>query len=91
MSNSESPAYYAQLYQKHGLEGGHVIKLGKGNDEAARDALHAWPRGLQIGGGITEANVVEIWQAGADSAAIISDLLGADDVPEKVKRILALR
>jgi thiamine-phosphate pyrophosphorylase len=42
-------------------------------------------------GGITETNVVEIWQAGADSAAIISDLLGADDVPEKVKRILALR
>jgi thiamine-phosphate pyrophosphorylase len=42
-------------------------------------------------GGITEANVVEIWQAGADSAAIISDLLGADDVPEKVKRILGLR
>ena len=42
-------------------------------------------------GGITEANVVEVWQAGADSAAIISDLLGADDIAEKVKRILALR
>jgi thiamine-phosphate pyrophosphorylase len=42
-------------------------------------------------GGITEANVAEVWRAGADSAAIISDLLGADDVPDKVKRILALR
>ena len=42
-------------------------------------------------GGITEANVAEVWQAGADSAAIISDLLGADDVADKVKRILALR
>ena len=42
-------------------------------------------------GGITEANVAEVWQAGADSAAIISDLLGADDVPDKVKRILALQ
>ena len=41
-------------------------------------------------GGITEANVAEVWQAGADSAAIISDILGADDVADKVKRILAL-
>ena len=42
-------------------------------------------------GGITEGNVKQVWQAGADSAAIISDLLGADDVADKVKRILALR
>jgi thiamine-phosphate diphosphorylase len=41
-------------------------------------------------GGITEANIAEVWQAGADSAAIISDLLGADDVAEKVKRIISL-
>jgi thiamine-phosphate pyrophosphorylase len=40
-------------------------------------------------GGITEANVAGVWQAGADSAAIISDILGADDVASKVKRILA--
>lgn len=42
-------------------------------------------------GGITEANVNEVWRAGTDSAAIISDLLAADDVADKVKRILALR
>lgn len=41
-------------------------------------------------GGITEANVAEVWQAGADSAAIISDLLGADDIADKVKKVLAL-
>ena len=40
-------------------------------------------------GGITEANVDEVWQAGADSAAIISDILGADDIVTKTKRILA--
>ena len=40
-------------------------------------------------GGITEANVNEIWQAGADSAAIISDILSAGNVAEKVERILA--
>ena len=42
-------------------------------------------------GGIAEANVAEVWQAGADSAAIISDLLSADDIAAKVKRILAHR
>jgi thiamine-phosphate diphosphorylase len=40
-------------------------------------------------GGITEGNVNEVWQAGADSAAIISDILGADDIVTKTKRILA--
>lgn len=42
-------------------------------------------------GGITENNVTQVWEAGAAAAAIISDLMGADDVAGKVKRILALR
>jgi len=40
-------------------------------------------------GGITEQNVEQAWQAGADSAAIISDILGADDIVAKVRRLLA--
>jgi thiamine-phosphate diphosphorylase len=42
-------------------------------------------------GGINEQNVREVWQAGADSAAIISDILGADEVAAKVSRILESR
>jgi hypothetical protein len=38
-----SSSYYAELYREHALEGAHVIKLGPGNDEAAREALRAWP------------------------------------------------
>lgn len=41
-------------------------------------------------GGITEQNVVQVWKAGADAAAIISDLMGAEDVDGKVRRILSL-
>jgi thiamine-phosphate pyrophosphorylase len=41
-------------------------------------------------GGITESNVTSAWQAGADGAAIISDILSANDIVSKVKRILAL-
>ncbi|HEY1235274.1 MAG TPA: thiamine phosphate synthase [Candidatus Binatia bacterium] len=39
-------------------------------------------------GGITEGNVQEVWQAGADSAAIISDILQDDDPGAKASRIL---
>ncbi|MGH7798885.1 MAG: thiamine phosphate synthase [Candidatus Binatia bacterium] len=39
-------------------------------------------------GGITENNVVQVWQAGATSAAIVSDILRAEDIPAKVARIL---
>jgi thiamine-phosphate pyrophosphorylase len=38
-------------------------------------------------GGITEANAAEVWQAGADSAAIISDILAGEDITAKVQRI----
>ena len=41
-------------------------------------------------GGITEKNVGKVWKAGADSAAIISDLMGAEDTTAKVRKILAL-
>jgi thiamine-phosphate pyrophosphorylase len=39
-------------------------------------------------GGISEQNVQHVWQAGANSAAIISDILKADDIPAKVTRLL---
>jgi thiamine-phosphate pyrophosphorylase len=41
-------------------------------------------------GGINEQNVVDVWQAGADSAAIISDLMGAENVAAKARTILDL-
>ena len=42
-------------------------------------------------GGINEQNVEQVWQAGADSAAIISDILGAEDIAGKVARISLAR
>lgn len=54
------------MYRKNNLVGGHVIKLGPGNDEAARQALAAWPTGLQVGGGIQVSNAQEWIDAGAE-------------------------
>jgi len=43
-------SWFAELYRRDGLTGGHIIKLGPGNDAAALEALAAWPGGMQIGG-----------------------------------------
>ena len=42
-------------------------------------------------GGITETNIIDVWRAGADSAAIISDILKAENIAAKVSAILARR
>jgi thiamine-phosphate pyrophosphorylase len=39
-------------------------------------------------GGINESNVAEVWKAGADAAAIISDLMAAEGPARKVRKIL---
>lgn len=64
--SSHPSAYFAHLYRENDLKGAHVIMLGPGNNEAAREALAAWPGGLQVGGGITDANAQEWIDAGAD-------------------------
>jgi len=65
-------AWFAQLYKKDGLQGGHVIMLGPGNDAAAREALAAYPGGLQIGGGITIDNARQYLDAGASHVIVTS-------------------
>lgn len=68
---SQHPAaYYAELYKKHDLRGGHVIMLGPGNDTAAREALAAWPQSLQIGGGINDGNAKTWIDAGAERVSL---------------------
>ena len=70
--SDRAPAWFAQLYRRDGLTGGHVIKLGPGNDAAARQALAAWPRGLQLGGGVTAANARDWLDAGASHVIVTS-------------------
>lgn len=67
-----SPAWFAELYKKDGIRGGHVIMLGKGNEQAAKAALAAYPGGLQVGGGITADNAKEYLDAGASHVIVTS-------------------
>ncbi len=70
---SERPAsWFADLYRKDNLRGGHVIMLGPGNEASARDALRAYPGGLQIGGGISADNAPQWLDAGASHVIVTS-------------------
>lgn len=65
-TSDDPAAYFAELYKKNNLTGAHVIMLGPGNDAAAREALAAWPNGLQVGGGIKDSNAKYWVDAGAE-------------------------
>lgn len=70
---SERPAsWYAELYKKDGLKGGHVIMLGPGNENAAMEALRAYPGGLHVGGGINLQNAKDYLDAGASHVIVTS-------------------
>lgn len=75
---SERPAeWFAELYAKDQLTGGHVIQLGPGNESAARKALSAYPGGLQLGGGIRPDNAISWIEAGASHVIATSCLFDA--------------
>ena len=70
---SERPSrWFAELYRRDQLAGGHVIMLGPGNETAARDALAAFPGGLHIGGGINLDNARAWLDAGASHVIVTS-------------------
>ncbi|SPO05705.1 probable 5` Pro-FAR isomerase [Cephalotrichum gorgonifer] len=68
------PAHFARLYRDNELTGAHVIMLGPGNVDAAKEALGAWRGGLQVGGGISDENAREWIDAGAEKVIITSFL-----------------
>ncbi|KAK1691491.1 hypothetical protein BDP55DRAFT_266198 [Colletotrichum godetiae] len=72
--STHPPAHFARLYRDNELTGAHVIMLGTGNIEAARESLKAWPGGLQVGGGINDTNAKEWVDAGAEKVIITSYL-----------------
>ena len=72
---SDRPAaWFAELYRRDGLKGGHVVMLGQGNESAAREALEAYPGGLQVGGGVNAANASS-WLASGASHVIVTSWL----------------
>src|SRR5213594_3623985 len=70
--SERSSAWFAELYKRDGLKGGHVIMLGPGNEPEARAALRAYPGGLQVGGGVNLDNARAWLGAGASHVIVTS-------------------
>ncbi len=89
---SERPAsWFAELYRRDGLLGGHVIKLGPGNDEAAREALAAYPGGLHLGGGVDADNATGWLEAGASHVIVTSWVFRDGQLDwERLKRLVGV-
>jgi len=70
---SDRPAsWFAELYRRDNLKGGHVIMLGAGNEHAARSALGVFPGGMHVGGGINAVNARGWLDAGASHVIVTS-------------------
>lgn len=77
--SEQDAAFYARLYQKAGIRGGHIILLNGADSEyyeatrqQALAALRAYPGGLQVGGGIHGGNAREYLEAGASQVIVTS-------------------
>ncbi len=80
----QDAAYYARLYREDGLRGGHIILLNPEHSEyyeatkrQALAALHAWPGGLQVGGGIRDDNA-GFWLENGASHVIVTSFVFRD-------------
>lgn len=78
-TSDSSADFYAKLYQRDGLKGGHIILLNSkeseyysATKEQAMLALGSYPQGLQIGGGVTAENAGEYIEAGASHVIVTS-------------------
>lgn len=72
-------AYFAEFYKKDGIRGGHIILLNPSDSEyyeatkaQALSALHAYPGGMQIGGGINAENAAYFIKEGASHVIVTS-------------------
>ncbi|KAF7137794.1 hypothetical protein RHSIM_Rhsim07G0247300 [Rhododendron simsii] len=74
--SDKSAAEYAIIYKEDGLTGGHVIMIGADplSKSAAMEALHAFPGGLHVGGGINPDNALSYIEEGASHVIITSNV-----------------
>lgn len=77
--SGQDASFYAKLYEKYNLKGGHIILLNgkdspyyEATKEQALLALKTYPKGMQIGGGINDENAYQFLEKGADKVIVTS-------------------
>ena len=89
-------AFYAKLYQKLQLKGGHIILLNhkdsiffESTRKQALEALQAYPQGLMVGGGIDAENAKAFLDAGASHVIVTSYVFKDGEVHiENLKKLV---
>lgn len=89
-------AFYANMYKEDCLRGGHIILLNSRQSEyyeqtkqQAKEALRVYPKGLQIGGGITDENAYEYIECGASHVIVTSYVFrGGEFCRENLKKLV---
>lgn len=78
-ASEKGARFYAEMYSKDGLKGGHIILLNppaspyyESTRQQAVEALSAYRGGMQIGGGITPENAAAYLEAGASHVIVTS-------------------
>lgn len=96
-TSEKESTFYANLYRRDGLKGGHIILLNpitseyyEATRQQALRALAAYSGGMQIGGGINADNAKEYIQAGASHVIVTSYVFSDGKIHwenlEKLKR-----
>lgn len=77
--SAQDGAFYANLYREAGIKGGHIILLNSVDSEYYKEdckqaflALSAFPKGLQIGGGMNDKNAKQFLEWGASHIIVTS-------------------
>lgn len=96
--SGQDAGFYARFYKKDHIKGGHIILLNAADSEyyektkaQALLALHEYPGGLQVGGGITAENAKEFLDAGASHVIVTSYVFKDGKINyENLKKICAV-
>ncbi|MCI5516002.1 phosphoribosylformimino-5-aminoimidazole carboxamide ribotide isomerase [Roseburia sp. MUC/MUC-530-WT-4D] len=92
----QNGAFFAKLYKDAGIRGGHIILLNPEQSEyyeatraQALLALHEYPGGLQIGGGIHAGNAASFIKEGASHVIVTSYVFKDGKISfENLKRLV---
>lgn len=75
----QDAAYFAEFYKKDKIRGGHIILLNPSDSSYYKEtkrqallALHTYPGGMQVGGGIHAENAKEFIETGASHVIVTS-------------------
>lgn len=96
--SKQDASFYASLYRRDGLRGGHIILLNpKGSTyfeadlQQAAGALAAFPGGMQLGGGVNLDNAEQFLDMGASHVIVTSFVFNAGNIDmERLRSLCGL-